>query len=623
MAQKITPDGEGSRNPANRGGAPSKSPAQSADSPNSPSVTPYIEVSTRQTVSDNSLSNSSPRLFSDSVPAPSMAEFEETLKRLVDRIAKILQAEKCVFMLHDTVAGTLYPTLPAIGIDSSQFVNLERRVSDDGITSEVFRTNTPVILYDAAHDPRATAEDLPAVGVRNGVSVPLVIEKRDDQNQNRVTERTIVGVLHVFNKKSDGQFVEEDVRLLQRMAMTAAAVFSSTEMYREAVQEKQELIHTIDSLMAGLLLVGSNGRLLQINPSARAILKINPNIPLVGVPYHRAIPNDRVRSLLDNALTSGIGEVADEITVKMRRDAANGRGGESTSTEEKLERIFQVQCAPVRDGQGAPAGVVAIFNDITEIRNVERMKDDFLSTVSHELRTPLTSIKGFVSTLLTDIDGFFDAEQRREFYEIMDTECDRLTRLIDDLLNISRIEQGRAMQINWEPVDLVSIARKIVTTQLAIARNHELVVDFPDNFPEITGDPDKLGQVLTNLVDNAIKYSPKGGKVLIAGAVLSIGPGKVSISISDEGIGVSPEHLPRLFDRFYRVDNRDNREIGGTGIGLALVKALVEAHHGTVDVESEPGQGSTFTVTLPIEHRGARPSIPGKNLVGGPNAGRH
>jgi len=597
MAQFNKPDEDGSQDASPLPGAVNK-----AVSPNSASA--------------------APRFTADAVPVPSMTEFEETLKRLVDRIAKILQAEKCVFMLHDSVAGTLYPTLPAIGVDVSQFAGLERRVSDEGITSEVFRTNTPVILFDAAHDQRATAEDLPSIGVRNGVSVPLVVEKRDDQN--RVTERTIVGVLHVFNKKSQGQFVDEDVRLLQRMAMTAAAVFSSATLYREAVQEKQELIHTIDSLMAGLLLVGSNGRMLQINPSARAILNINPNHMLIGVPYNRAIPNERVRNLLENALVSGQGELADEITVTLRRDRQIVDQGNAAPSDETYERIFQVQCAPVRDGSGLPAGVVAIFNDITEIRAVERMKGEFLSTVSHELRTPLTSIKGFISTLLMDTENFYDAAARREFYEIIDESCDRLTRLIEDLLNVSRIEQGRAMQINWEPVDIGSIVRKIIATQLPIAKAHDIMPDFSDDFPLIDGDADKLGQVLTNLVDNAIKYSPRGGRVLVTGVIDPADPGKVRISISDEGIGVSSEHLPRLFDRFYRVDNRDNREIGGTGIGLALVKALVEAHHGTIEVESEPGQGSTFTVTLPIEQKEAKAEYQGGRLrLGEPNAHLH
>jgi signal transduction histidine kinase len=535
------------------------------------------------------------------VPAPSSAEFEETLKRLIDRITKILQAEKCVLMLHDPVAGTLYPTHPALGFSADDFAVLERRVSDDGITSDVFRTNTPVILYDAANDQRAAAEFLPQLGVRNGVSVPLVVERRDDDN--RVQERTTVGVLHVFNKKFSGQFVEEDVRLLQRMAMTAAAVFASAEMYREAIQEKQELIHTIDSLMAGLLMVGSNGLLLQINPSARAILKINPNIPLIGVPYPRAIPNERVRTLLDNALMSGTAEVADEITVMLRRDKTPSRlGDDGAAAEESFERIYQVQCAPVRDSQGLPAGVVAIFNDITDIRGVERMKDDFLSTVSHELRTPLTSIKGFVSTLLSDVEGFFDAEQRREFYEIMDAECDRLTRLIDDLLNISRIEQGRAMQLYNESVDLESVVKKVAAAQRVAAKDHDIGVDFPDVFPLVYGDADKLGQIFTNLVGNAVKYSPGGGQVRVTGRA---DQSDVVVTVTDQGMGIAPEHLSRLFERFYRVDNRDNREIGGTGIGLALVKALVEAHGGAVDVASDLGRGSAFTVTLPIDRRGA------------------
>jgi signal transduction histidine kinase len=548
-------------------------------------------------------------LAAAAVPAPSSTEFEETLKRLVDRITKILQAEKCVLMLHDPVAGTLYPTNPALGFNVDDFAVLERRVSDDGITSDVFRTNTPVILFDAANDPRAAAEDLPLLGVRNGVSVPLVVERRDEEN--RVQERTTVGVLHVFNKKFGGQFVEEDVRLLQRMAMTAAAVFASAEMYREAIQEKQELIHTIDSLMAGLLMVGSNGRLLQINPSARAILKIHPNIPLIGVPYQRAIPNERVRVLLDNALTSGAAEVADEITVTLRRDKILSRLTEDAApSEESFERIYQIQCAPVRDSHGSPAGVVAIFNDITEIRGVERMKDDFLSTVSHELRTPLTSIKGFVSTLLTDTEEFFDADQRREFYEIMDAECDRLTRLIDDLLNISRIEQGRAMQLYNETVDLESVVRKVTAAQRVAAKDHDIIVDFPESFPAVYGDPDKLGQIFTNLVGNAVKYSPHGGLVRVIGRA---DDGDAVVTVTDEGIGIAPEHLSRLFDRFYRVDNRDNREIGGTGIGLALVKALAEAHDGTVSVTSELGHGSAFTVTLPIN----RPIKPG----GGEHAG--
>ena len=535
------------------------------------------------------------------LPLPSPGEFEGILKRLVDKISKILQAEKCVFMLHDVGAGTLYATHPALGLSRADLNRMERRVADEGVSNEVFRTNAPLITYDAALDPCASSEGLAQLGVRNALSVPLIVEKRDEDN--RVLDRTTVGVLHVFNKKYGGMFADEDVRLLEQLARQGAAVIASAQMYREVVQEKQELLHTIDSLYAGLLMVGNHGRLLQINPSARAILGISPQLPLIDVPYDQAIGDERVRAILARALSSGHAEVADEVAFPIPQAAPE---------DQFQERIYQVQCATVRDDEGLPAGIVAIFNDITEIRGVEQMKTAFISTVSHELRTPLTSIKGFISTLLTDEEGYYDEATRREFYGIIDSECDRLYRLIKDLLDISRIEQGQAMQMNWETVDVPALTEKVLAAQRGYAKDHVLALDFPPDFPSIEADPDKLDQILTNLVNNAVKYSPHGGEVRVAGSLgTDDGPPSVTLRVSDEGMGISREHLRKIWERFYRVDNRDNREIGGTGIGLALVKALVEeGHHGRVAVESELGRGTTFSVTLPV--RRAEP--PDKSL---------
>ncbi len=540
-------------------------------------------------------SAASPGHGADYATSPSLSEFEETLKRLVDRVTRILQAEKCVFLLHDPTSGTLYATEPALGFTREQLHSMERRVAEDGFSSEVFRTNTPVILFDAAYDPRAAADGLVQYGIKNAVSVPLIVEKRDEDN--RVLDRTTVGVLHVFNKKYGQRFDDEDVRLLQRMAIQGAAVIAQAQLYREVVQEKQELIHTIDSLYAGLLMVGNNGRVVQINPSARAILGLTPQASVIGQNVAEAIPDERVRALLQRALRGENMEVADEITVPVQ---------ETSAADEVRERIYQIQCAPVRDDDNAPAGIVAIFNDITDIRGVERIKTAFISTVSHELRTPLTSIKGFISTLLADNDGFYDEATRHEFYGIIDTECDRLTRLINDLLDISRIEQGRAMQMNWTCVEIPPLAEKVLSVQRAYTRNHVLSLDFPPDLPCVEADSDKMDQILTNLVNNAIKYSPHGGSIRVIGRLVGeahLPRGRqtaLSLRVTDEGMGIAREHLPKLFERFYRVDNRDNREIGGTGIGLALVKALVEAHHGTVTIESELGKGTTFTVILPV-----------------------
>jgi two-component system phosphate regulon sensor histidine kinase PhoR len=524
-----------------------------------------------------------PAAASIDVPGTSLTDFEDTLRRLVDRIARILQAERCVFLLHDPVAGTLYPTQPSLGFTDDQLLSLERPVSAEGVSGEVFRTNTPIIVADAATDPRALAEGLPLLGIRNGLSVPLVVEKRDELS--RVLDRSIVGVVHVFDKTFGVGFGDEDRRLLLRMAIMAAAIISSAEVYREVAQETQELFHAVDSLFAGLVMVGQNGRMLQVNASARAILGINPSVPLVGIPYVRAVTDDRVRALIERALQPGAGEVVDEITIE-------AQAGRPT-------HVYQVQCAPIRDGQGGANGVVAIFNDITQIRAVDRMKDDFLSMVSHELKTPLTAIKGFTTELLQDQAGYYGEDQRREFYQIIDAECDRLTRLIKDLLDISQIELGAEIPIHVSEIDLPALAGKILAARRVYARDYDLKVDFPPGFPPIEVDCDKMEQVLTNLVDNAIKYSPNGGTVTISGRVVDERGQFFVMKVTDHGIGVPREHLQRVFDRFYRVDNRDNRDIGGTGIGLALVKALIEAHHGFVTMDSEVGRGSTVTVTLP------------------------
>lgn len=528
------------------------------------------------------------------LPAPSPGEFEHILKRLVDRIGKILQADKCVFLLHDVNSSLLYAAPPALGFSRDELLSLERPVAEEGVSNEVFRTSTSSITYDALLDPQAASEGLSRFGIRNAVSVPLIVEKRDDDN--RVVDRMTIGVLHVFNKKYGGVFADEDVRLLEQLARQGAAVIASAQMYREVVQEKQELLHTIESLYAGLLMVGNNGRLVQINPSARAILGVSPNLPVIDLPFERVVTDPRIRSILNRALSSGHAEVAEEVAFAIA-DAA--------LEDQFQERIYQVQCATVRDDNGEPAGIVAIFNDITEIRGVEQMKTAFISTVSHELRTPLTSIKGFISTLLHDEEDYFDEATRREFYGIIDAECDRLKRLIDDLLDISRIEQGSAMQMNWQPVDVAALAEKVLTVQRSYAKDHQLALDFPADFPLIEADPDKIEQILTNLVNNAIKYSPHGGLVCVSGRAENFEdsdkPHSVVLRVSDEGMGISPENLSKIFENFYRVDNRDNREIGGTGIGLALVKALVEGHEGTVTPKSEVGKGTTFTITFPVQ----------------------
>lgn len=231
---------------------------------------------------------------------------------------------------------------------------------------------------------------------------------------------------------------------------------------------------------------------------------------------------------------------------------------------------------------------------VVAYRELDQMKSDLLSTVSHELRTPLGSIKGYASTLI-EHDGKLQADERREFLEIIDSEADRLRELIENLLDLSRIEAG-VMRIDPAPVQLGGVASEVVRKAQLAAPGHEFVLDWPED-PEIGADPRRVYQVLQNLVSNAVKYSPKGGCISVA---LVTSPRELTIVVSDEGLGIPSGELARVFDRFHRVGGDHARTIGGTGLGLAICKALVEAHGGRIWAESEgPNRGSRFIFSLP------------------------
>jgi signal transduction histidine kinase len=223
------------------------------------------------------------------------------------------------------------------------------------------------------------------------------------------------------------------------------------------------------------------------------------------------------------------------------------------------------------------------------------MKSQLLATVSHELRTPLSSIKGFATTLLRQ-DVQWDEATQREFLRIIEEESNRLEELIDNLLDMSQVEAG-ALRIRLQPVQLRQVVREAVEQAKRQTELHWFVVDLPGELPRVWADPRRIRQVLNNLLDNAIKYSPGGGQITITCEVESIG---VTVSIADQGEGIPPEYLERVFDRFFQLDGANTRKAGGSGLGLAIVKGIIEAHRGTIWAESTLGQGSVFRFTLPV-----------------------
>ena len=535
----------------------------------------------------------------DEINVP-ISEFEETLRRLVQRTAMIVQAEKCVIMVRDRETGDLVARSPAWGMHDEE-VQRFRVPAESSLSGDVFLNGQAAIFQDPGSDPRETSQLLKELRVRNGVTVPLQIEKRDDQNH--VVDRMTIGVLHCFNKRYGGEFIEEDVRLLERLSRNAAAVIANAQIFQEMYEEKQKLVHTLESLTAGLILINQRGRIGQMNAQARAMFGIASTEEPLGKPMEGVVRHEKCQEIFKKRATEA-GQRPDETPKDEIREP-----DEISIIEDDQEFIYQIHSAVVRGDDNSIIGTVFIFNDITAIRNVERMKTEFVSIVSHELRTPLTPMKGFVSTLLQDEnEEWYTREDRREFYNIIEENVDRLGRLINDLLNVSRIEKMGAagIEMNWEEnVDVRKVTESVAGMQRGRTEKHQLVVDFDPEHILIETDADKMQNILHNIINNAIKYSPDGGEVRISGRLE--GPsenfpgGSLLMSIKDQGLGISKEDLPKIGEKFNRGSDPRGISAGGTGIGLFLTTNLIKAHHGIMWPESDGrGKGSTFNFRIPI-----------------------
>ena len=273
-----------------------------------------------------------------------------------------------------------------------------------------------------------------------------------------------------------------------------------------------------------------------------------------------------------------------------------------------VERHLSARLAALRPHTSEGAAAVLTLHDLTAAKRSERLRADFVANASHELRTPLASLIGFIETLRGPARD--DAAAREHFLGIMAEQSQRMKRLVDDLLSLSRIEMNEHRPPT-ERVDLEHVLRTAAALleQRSAARDMRILLDLPPSLREVLGDPDELAQVFQNLLDNAIKYGKPGTPIEVSlrpsprflpGARPGERPDAVAIAVRDHGDGIAREHLPRLTERFYRVDAARSRELGGTGLGLAIVKHIVNRHRGALDIDSELGQGSVFTVHLPV-----------------------
>ena len=329
------------------------------------------------------------------------------------------------------------------------------------------------------------------------------------------------------------------------------------------------------SMFEGVMVVDAQGSISLMNKSLKNFLQIEQD-PLGKKPIE-AVRNLQIQDIVESILKSEGGLISREISILFPE-----------------EKVLLVHAASIRKDVNTE-GAVLVFHDVTNLRKLEKIRQDFVANVSHELRTPISSIKGFTETLLAG--ALKDKENAVDFLKIILADSNRLASLIDDLLNLSKIESGK-LEMEKKSCKLLPIIEKVIASLKAQIENEKITMhlDIPENIPNILADETRIKQVFLNLIENAVKYNRPNGEISI---LAQESDNFVKISITDTGIGIPSKDQPRLFERFYRVDKARSRELGGTGLGLSIVKHIVQAHDGEVSLESIEGQGSTFSFTIP------------------------
>jgi len=359
----------------------------------------------------------------------------------------------------------------------------------------------------------------------------------------------------------------------------AIALFSMSEEIKNKIDkikhEGVKIDAVLSSMFEGIMVVDEKGRVILINPSLRKLFFVDVEPEMKQV--IEIIRNPQIQEIVDKIIKYKQKLISEEITISQPE-----------------EKILKINAVPIIRNNTLE-GAVLVFHDITELRRLERIRKDFVANVSHELRTPISSIKGYAETLLEG--AIEDKDNAKDFINIIYQDSNRLANLIDDLLDLSKIESGK-MEMNLEPVDIKPILERCLGVLEKSIKEKKLSVsiDIPSKLPKVLADEKRLAQVFLNLLDNAIKYNSERGSIKVSA---SLSDKFVQVDIADTGIGIPEKDIPRIFERFYRVDKARSCQLGGTGLGLSIVKHIILAHGGEVWVKSEQGIGSTFSFTIP------------------------
>jgi two-component system, OmpR family, phosphate regulon sensor histidine kinase PhoR len=408
--------------------------------------------------------------------------------------------------------------------------------------------------------------------------------------------QTPIGLLVLDVTPVAEQVAALDLEPIMILADQTAVLLHQAQVVSRSVGESTLLSNILDSITNAIVTLDLDRRITRLNRNAMAVLELTPEA--VGRPYAEVF----------------LPEVTKAVDELLAETAQMGFAMERMVTARlasSLELNIALSLSPLRDETFAPRGNIVVLRDMTASRELDRlrkldtMKSEFVANVSHELKTPLTSIKAYTEALL----DMASDDQVKSFLKVIDEESDRLLFLINDLLNVSRIQAGK-MKMHFMPTPPRAVVDEVLTISKIRSDKHEVVVEVAPDLPWMLLDKDKLKEVLINLISNAIKYSPKGGKVWIR---MRLEESNLRVDIEDQGIGIAKENLPSLFQAFYRVDSSHTAEIPGTGLGLVIVKAIVEHHGGRIWVDSEVGRGTCISFLIPVR-REINPSEVGRQL---------
>lgn len=499
----------------------------------------------------------------------SSLNLDEVLSSILDSAINLLGADGGTIFLKDKETGELIFE-KVKGEKEEQLVGKRLKIGE-GIAGWVVEKGEGLIVNNALKDKRFSPHFDKITGFKTSSVICAPLKINDE----------VMGALEIVNSIYKKPFTPYDLELVINFANEASIALNKALLYNTVNTEKERMQRILENIADGLVILDNKKNIKMLNSTAQNIFSLTPEDLEKNCKETLKCKDLKGNVLcVDCPLDKLFTQKLPYLQYEMKIFPPN-----------RKEMILGCNLSALWEDSKILDYILAV-RDISLSKELDKLKSEFVANVSHELRTPLTAIKGYSELLLTQT---VNEEKFRNHLKIINQEAERLTNLINDLLDLSRLEAGR-IEIKREIVDLKNIIKERALFFQAQTTKHSFIFSFP-GFPVlIPGDQDRLAQVFHNLIDNAIKYSPNGGNITLS---IQDKVKNVIVEVSDQGEGISPEHLPYIFDRFYRADSSLIKKKSGTGLGLSIVKSIVEAHKGKIDVESKVGEGTTFTIDFP------------------------